>query len=42
MTKNINTEILHKSYEKKKYKNKNKKTSEIACEETKVVQISLK
>ena len=25
MTKNIKTQILHKSYEKQKYKNKNKK-----------------
>ena len=33
MTKNIKTQILHKSYEKKY---KKKKTSEIACEETKI------
>ena len=33
MTKNIKTQILHKSYEKKLQK---QKTSEIVCEETKI------
>ena len=35
MTKNIKTQILHKSYEKRIQKQK-QKTSEIACEEKKI------
>ena len=43
MTKNnIKTQILHKSYEKKKYKNKNKKKRDCMRGNEDVVQISLK